>query len=159
MSGANYGGKQPTNTTYVKQFVSAVAGYANWVYKNKSYPNLRYITPATPDNVVLEKNLTVKGIIITPSDESLKENITDLSDDFSLGLLNIHPKQYSLKADERKQIHYGIIAQEIEQYFPELVLNESNIRSVNYLELIPIMIVRMRAMQDEIDDLKKRLNK
>ena len=56
MSGANYGGKQPTNTTYVKQFVSAVAGYANWVYKNKSNPNTRYITPVTPDNVLLEKN-------------------------------------------------------------------------------------------------------
>jgi len=159
MSGANYGGKQPTNTTYVKQFVSAVAGYANWVYKNKTYPNTRYITPATPDNVVLEKNLTVKGIIITPSDINLKENITDLSNDFSLGLMSINPKQYNYKADESKQIHYGMIAQEIEQYFPELVLNESNVRSVNYLELIPIMIVRMKTMQKEIDDLKKRLNK
>ena len=162
MSGANYGGKQPTNTTYVKQFVSAVAGYANWVYKDTFSPISRYITPATPDNVVLEKNLTVKGSIITPSDVNLKENIQELTNDFSLGILSINPKQYNLKADETKKLHYGVLAQEIEQYFPELVLlNQSNnVRSVNYMELIPIMIVRMKGMQEEIDELKKqRLNK
>ena len=159
MSGANYGGKQPTNTTYVKQFVSAIPGYANWVYKNKS-GGIRYITPATPDNVVLEKNLTVNGSIFTPSDVNLKENIKDLTNDFSLGILSINPKQYNFKADERKQIHYGILAQEIEQHFPELVLlNETNTRSINYMEIIPIMIVRMKVMQEEIDELKKLLNK
>jgi hypothetical protein len=162
MSGSNYGGKQPTNTTYVKQFVSVVAGYANWVYKDKFSPISRYITPATPDNVVLEKNLTVKGSIITPSDINLKENIKELTNDFSLGILSINPKQYNLKADETKKIHYGVLAQEIEQHFPELVLlNQSNnVRSVNYMELIPVMIVRMKGMQEEIDELKKqRLNK
>ena len=158
MSGANYGGKQPSNTTYVKQFVSAVAGYANWVYKDKFSPTSRYITPATPDNVVLEKNLTVKGSIITPSDINLKENLKDLTSDFSLGILSINPKQYNLKADETKKIHYGVVAQEIEQHFPELVLlNDSHVRSVNYMELIPIMIVRMKGMQEEIDELKKCL--
>jgi len=158
MSGANYGGKQPTNTTYVKQFVSAVAGYANWVYKDKSNPITRYITPVTPDNVVLEKNLTVFGGFFNPSDVILKENIKDISNDFSLGILRIHPKEYCFKADEKKQIHYGVIAQEMEQHFPELVsLNESNIRSINYIELIPIMIVRMKAMQEEIDELKKQV--
>lgn len=158
MSGANYGGKQPSNTTYVKQFVSAVAGYANWVYKNKSNPNTRYITPATPDNVVLEKNLTVFGSIFNPSDVVLKENIKDISNDFSLGILRIHPKEYHFKADEKKQIHYGMLAQEMEQHFPELVLlNENNIRSINYMELIPIMIIRMKAMQEEIDELKKHV--
>lgn len=160
MNGANYGGKQPTNTTYVKQFVSAIPGYANWVYKNKFLPGTRYITPVTPDSVVLEKNLTVNGSIFTPSDVNLKENVKDLTNDFSLGILRINPKQYNLKADETKQIHYGVLAQEIEQHFPELVLmNDFNVRSVNYMELIPIMIVRMKGMQEEIDELKKRLNK
>ena len=87
MNGANYGGKMPTYTTYVKQFVSAIPGYANWVYKDKFSPTSRYITPVTPDNVVLEKNLTVKGSIFTPSDVSLKENIEELTNDFSLGIL------------------------------------------------------------------------
>lgn len=160
MSGANYGGKQPTNTTYVKQFVSAIPGYANWIYKNKSVSGSRYITTATPDNVVLEKNLTVNGSIFTPSDENLKEHIKDLTNDFSLRILNINPKEYNFKADERKQLHYGILAQEIEQLYPELVLlNESNVRSINYMELIPIMIVRMKGMQEEIDELKKRITK
>ena len=32
------------------------------------------------------------------------------------------------------------------------------IKSVNYLELIPIMIVKMKNMQNEIDELKRSIN-
>ena len=55
------------------------------------------------------------------------------------------------------------IAQELEEFFPELVTNteiedtDNNvklIKTVNYLELIPIMIVKMKNMQNEIDELK-----
>ena len=72
---------------------------------------------------------------------------------------------------EPKDTHkerYGIIAQELEEYFPELITNTGIedtdnsvklIKSVNYLELIPIMIVKMKNMQKEIDELKIHLEK
>jgi len=155
-SGANYGGKQPTPTTYVKQFISSIPGYANWVYKNKNKNLSRYITTATPDNVVLEKNLIVKGSIQIISDYTVKENIKDLSSDFCNNLLSINPKEYNLVADLEKKTHYGILAQDLEPLFPELVSSSqlSN-KTVNYIELIPIIIAKMKEMQSEIDSLKQ----
>jgi hypothetical protein len=53
-------------------------------------------------------------------------------------------------------VRYGVIAQDIEIYFPELVSNNTGgHKSVNYLELIPIMIVKMKKMQEEIDNLSQ----
>jgi hypothetical protein len=158
---SNYGGRQPNNTSYIKQFSISTSGYAAWVYKTIS--NIKYITPATNDNVYLPKDLFVAGSINSPSDISLKENICDLTKSFCDNILNLIPKKYNFINDENKKKRYGIIAQELEEFFPELVTNteiediDNNvklIKTVNYLELIPIMIVKMKNMQNEIDELK-----
>jgi hypothetical protein len=65
---------------------------------------------------------------------------------------------------EKNKKHYGFIAQEVEECFPLLVneidniINEDitnvvKIKTVNYMELIPIMICKMQKMQQEIDEL------
>ncbi len=163
---ANYGGRQPDNTTYVKQFTSAPSTFANWIYKTMG--GIKYITPATNNSVYLPKDLFVVGSIINPSDLVLKENVNDLTDEFCDNILELKPKKYNFKSDEVKKERYGIIAQELEEYFPELIANTGiedkdnniqSIKSVNYLELIPIMIVKMKNMQKEIDELKIHLEK
>ena len=163
---ANYGGRQPDNTTYVKQFTSAPSTFVNWIYKTIN--GIKYITPATMNSVYLPKNLFVLGSIINPSDLVLKENINDLTDEFCDNILELNPKKYNFKNDDVKKERYGIIAQELEEYFPELITNTGfedtnnniqSIKSVNYLELIPIMIVKMKNMQKEIDELKIHLEK
>ena len=163
---ANYGGRQPDNTSYIKQFTSAPSTFANWVYK--TIGGIKYITPATKNSVYLPKDLFVVGSIINPSDLILKENVNDLTDEFCDNILELKPKKYNFKNDETKKLRYGIIAQELEEYFPELITNtgiddENNniqsIKSVNYLELIPIMIVKIKNMQKEIDELKIHLEK
>ena len=160
---SNYGGRQPNNTSYIKQFSSAQSGFVNWIYKTIN--DIKYITPATNNSVYLPKDLIVVGSINSPSDISLKENINNLTNDFCNNILNIKPKKYNFTNDENKKERYGIIAQELEEYFPELITNTGIedtdnsvklIKSVNYLELIPIMIVKMKNMQNEIDELKKK---
>ena len=188
-SGANYGGKVADTTAYIKQFTTS-SSYVNWIYKTMS--GIKYITPSTqndvylPKNVLIEGNLKVNGTIVSPSDISLKDNINDLTDNLCDNILKINPKKYTFKADENKKERYGVIAQELEEYFPELVtnihhnddktkiteyteiteyekcgiVNSNNIKmvkSVNYLELIPVMIVKMKKMQKEIDELKTEL--
>ena len=158
---SNYGGRQPNNTSYIKQFSSATTGYASWIYKTIN--GTKYITTTTKDNVYIQKDLFVAGSINSPSDISLKENICDLTKSFCDNILNLIPKKYNFINDENKKERYGIIAQELEEFFPELVTNteiedtDNNvklIKTVNYLELIPIMIVKMKNMQNEIDELK-----
>lgn len=162
---SNYGGRQPNNSSYIKQFSSAVSGYVNWIYK--TIDGIKYITPSTIDNVYLPKDLFVVGSINSPSDMLLKENVSDLTDDFCNNILKLIPKKYNFKNDENKKERYGIIAQDLEEIFSGLVTNIliedsdniSQIKSVNYLELIPIMIVKMKIMQSEIDQLNIRLEK
>jgi len=162
---SNYGARQPNNTSYIKQFSSTTTGYADWIYK--TITGKKYITPATSNDVYLPKDLFVVGAIYNPSDIALKENINDLTNDFYNNILKITPKKYNFINDENKKEHYGIIAQEVEEVFPKLVTNtiiedsENNtneIKSVNYLELIPIMIAKMKDMQNEIDKLNARLD-
>ena len=157
---SNYGGRQPNNTSYIKQFSSGITGYAYWIYK--TIDGKKYITTATKDDVYLPKDLFVVGSIYNPSDITLKENISDLTNEFCSNILKITPKKYNFINDENKKEHYGIIAQDLEEVFPKLVTNtviedsENNIneiKCVNYLELIPIMIAKMKDMQNEIDKL------
>jgi hypothetical protein len=161
---SNYGGRQPNNTSFIKQFSSATSGFVNWIYK--TIDGIKYITPSTNNSVYLPKDLIVVGSINSPSDISLKENINNLTNDFCNNILNIKPKKYNFINDENKKERYGIIAQELEEYFPELITNTGIedtdnsvklIKSVNYLELIPIMIVKMKNMQNEIDELKRNI--
>lgn len=151
---ANYGGRQPDNTAYIKQFVNSTSGYAYWIYKK--IDGIKFITTATKDNVFLPKDLVVAGSITSPSDMALKQNIADLQEDFCDHIIDITPKQYTYIDDESQKVRYGVIAQDIEQFFPELVTSSSTgHKSVNYLELIPILIVKMKKMQQEIDKLSQ----
>ena len=68
---ANYGGKQPDNSTYIKQFNSTATGYASWIYKKIG--NILFITTASATNVLIQKDLVVNGSINNPSDVKLKE--------------------------------------------------------------------------------------
>ena len=163
---SNYGGRQPNNTSYIKQFSSATTGYASWIYKTIN--GTKYITTTTKDDVYIQKDLFVVGSINSPSDMSLKENICNLTKSFCDNILNLMPKKYNFINDENKKERYGIIAQELEDFFPELITNTEiedtdntvkSIKTVNYLELIPIMIVKMKDMQNEIDELKMLLKK
>ena len=156
--------RQPNRSSYVKLFPESTSGIVTWIYKTIN--NIKYITPSTKNNVYFPADLVVQGTISNPSDIKLKENVNDLTNDFCDNILKITPKKYNFIDDKNKKEHYGIIAQELENIFPKLVINsENNIissetgnyKTLNYLELIPIMIAKIKIMQNEIDELKLRL--
>lgn len=166
---ANYGGKQPDNSTYIKQFNSTASGYASWIYKKIG--NIPFITTATATSVLIQKDLVVNGSINNPSDVKLKENIEDIQEDECDEILKVKPKKYNYKNDENKKMRYGFIAQELEFFFPHLVSkmvnncddddNDDNdiIKSVNYIDMIPILLCKIQKMQKEIDILKEKVDK
>jgi hypothetical protein len=157
----NYGGKQPNNSTYVKQFVQTFNNIASWIY-DKTTTSQKTISPADSSaNVLIQNNLTVNGIItgtiVTPSDISLKENIVHLDAELTDKLMRLVPVQYNYKEAPDK-IHYGFIAQETENLFPELTTNineEERLKAINYLEFIPLLLLQIQDMQKEIAILKK----
>jgi len=156
----NYGGRIADFQQGIKQFYVSSPSTVTWIYK-KLPDNLLVITPLDSSKPVLINNdLIVTGSLFNTSDVRLKENISNLDSDDINSLFNLNPVQYSFKNDTNKKLHYGILAQDIEKIFPELVEeNYFGYKTVNYQELIPLMLAKMKNMQIEIDELKEALNK
>lgn len=155
---ANYGGKQPNNTQDIKHFVvGGGSSYVVWIYK-KLPTGLQVITTADSKKpLYLNNDLYVNGSIYNSSDAILKENVVALSESSKANLLNLKAVEYSFKADSTQQRHYGFIAQEVEQIYPELVKTSAvGYKTVNYLEMIPMLVSKMQDMQREIDELKAK---
>ena len=154
-----FSGRQPDYTQNIKQFtVSPGYGNADWIYKKISSPNSTVITPYDQTKTVLiPKDLTVLGTINNPSDRTLKENIESI-DNTDL-ISNLNPVTFEFKDDIQHKKHYGLIAQELEMVYPELVSNnDTSFKTVNYIELIPILLAQMKNMQKESEVLKSEID-
>jgi hypothetical protein len=153
---ANYGGRVDTQQGNIKQFITS-SQLAQWVYQRLNN-GLVVQTPAATNFPVLIKNdLIVTGSIYNTSDERLKKNIENLNKNSIDDLFTINPITFTYKNDFTNKKHYGILAQDLEKVFPELVENNntSGYKTVNYQELIPIMLSKIKKMQEEIDELKQ----
>lgn len=102
------------------------------------------------------------------SDQRLKQNITPIiSSDKILSQLNPVSYFWNEKGKQKggnTQLQYGLIAQEVEKVLPNIVNTDSEgYKSVNYNELIPILLksaqqqdIKIKELQEEIQKLKKR---
>ena len=154
----NYSGRQGDNTQGIKQFVTSSAGVVEWIYKSIAISTTKVITPYDQTKtVMIPKDLLVLGSINNPSDIILKDNIEEINiEDFN----KLNPVSFTFKDDDKNKKHYGFIAQELETVYPELVSNtELGFKSVNYIEMIPILLSQMKNMQMEIDKLKEEITK
>jgi Ca2+-binding EF-hand superfamily protein len=52
---------------------------------------------------------------------------------------------------------YGLIAQEVEKIFPEMVktIDAKGYKGVDYMKLIPVLVEAIKEQQKQIEDLKK----
>ena len=106
----------------------------------------------------------------TSSDSRLKEDIRDLNSSATNNLTLLHPVEYKLKSDsvqcvymedanELKVNHFGLVAQEVQQVFPNLVYEGSDgYLSINYTELIPVLIKEVQELSVEVEELKKQIS-
>jgi len=156
----NYGGKIPPPNIYIKQFYDSYPLASGiWGIKNNS------ITPIMnpPLNVLIQKDLTVLGTIHNTSDETLKKNIVSLKESVIEGIdekiTKLTPVKFEFINDPTETKRYGLIAQEVERLFPELVseieINKQIKKTVNYIDLIPILLYKIQKMDKEIEELKR----
>ena len=163
---ANYGAKHGDSNQFIKRFIVApTVSQADWVFSKVTSNGEIYITPANnkksvyiSTDLIVKNNLYVLGHIFNPSDVKLKEEIEPISDSKIENLFDLEPVEYKLKSDIKKKKHYGLIAQDVEKLYPELI-SDSNLgfKSVNYMELIPLLLLKMKNMQKEIDDLRDQI--
>ena len=94
------------------------------------------------------------------SDRRLKNRIVDLDSNMVVKYLQLRPVNYYWNdKSDNNHIQYGLIAQEVEMLFPEMVsiANDSiQTKSVNYQALHALSLKVVQTQQIEIDALKKK---
>ncbi len=109
------------------------------------------------------------------SDATLKSNILPMQNNTAI-VMQLQPKSYDFNQTAHPElvlpdgIHYGLVAQELEQVVPSLVKDVSfpaqydsagaitsaafSFKSVNYIEVIPFLIGTIQELKQELDSLK-----
>jgi Chaperone of endosialidase len=120
----------------------------------RDYNNNTRVRFSTAGNIYLD------GTVFPNSDSRLKRNIQPINFSFK-NLQKLTGYNYYWKeAKTDDDLQTGLIAQEVQAIFPELVAtDESGMLSVNYMGLIPHLVEAVKDLKKENDDLKKRLDK
>ncbi|MDR2057901.1 MAG: tail fiber domain-containing protein [Dysgonamonadaceae bacterium] len=168
-SGYNYG---LTGILQGQQYGTGVYGGFVW----PDYISGRY---AGYFNGNVYVNGTINATLVTNADIRYKQNITELSGKQASvlqNILNLNPIEYSLKQlniapvsdtttvgqklfDEKSQIfqkkHYGLIAQEVQQLYPDLVYEgDDGYLSIDYTSVIPLLIASVKELNVKIEKLE-----
>ena len=106
-------------------------------------------------------NLNVSGTVTAASfnatsDYRIKENVIPLEDSFVVD--NLNPVTYTNIITKKQDM--GIIAHELQDYFPYLVSGEKDgkdYQTVNYIGLIPLMIKEIKDLKNELKRIKQEL--
>ena len=116
----------------------------------------------TPTTLFTDKEVSTSNSMqsdlgfYTTSDINLKTNIKDLSNNKKEHLdklRNLIPKSYNFKNQETTS--FGLIAQEVEKIYPELVgTQKDGTKCINYTELIPLLLLQTNNMERKIEELK-----
>jgi hypothetical protein len=100
----------------------------------------------------------------TGSDIRWKKNIKDLNNSLS-AILDLNPVSYDLKTDEFPQMGFetgkqiGLIAQDVEKIFPELVRIDNNgYKSVSYEKLSVLLVAGIKEQQQQIQNQQKEID-
>lgn len=104
-------------------------------------------------------NATLAGTLAQSSDKTLKTNINSLDNSLD-NILQLNGYTYNWKATENRseELQIGVIAQEVEALYPELVRKDGNGKlTVIYSGLIPVLIEATKEQQVTIKTQESRI--
>ncbi len=139
------------------EYWNGTAWSQHMYFDTAGYVGINNTTP----NVALDVNGDIEytGSLNMVSDKRLKENIMPFGSALAQ-IEQIKTYRYNMKADEDKSVVFGVMAQELENIYPELV-NTANddmkTKSVNYIGLIAPMIEATKELRAENTALRAEL--
>jgi hypothetical protein len=123
---------------------------------------------------------TLTAVTLTESDRRLKENIETFKNKETAleKLMKLNPVSYNYKNNRPEfgpisksdtgaapqvidsslvnRKHFGFIAQELESVYPDLVYNNAEgVKSINYTELIPVLVRAIKEQQNRFNKTEK----
>ena len=134
---------------------TTVSGGENIFWQKRTGDNftIELIPETGVNSVFIKKNLQVANEITVTSSEKNKDNIRDIENDVD-NILKLNPKEYNYNNDPK--LHFGLIAEDVEKVYPNLVSDNNEVgKSLNYLEIVPLLINKIKDLQNQIDELKR----
>ena len=124
------------------------------------FTSLHYYGTSSSSNIYIGQSgntVHVRGKLSEGSDARLKKNIETLPSALQK-ILSLRGVSYYRKDREDLSPQIGVIAQEVEKIYPELVhTDENGYKSVEYSNLVAPLIEAVKAQQAQIEDLKKKV--
>jgi hypothetical protein len=105
--------------------------------------------------VTFKSDLSVTGNVISSSDKKLKNNITKLEDCLEK-IKSVNGYRYN-RIDLDGEAQIGLIAQEVEINFPELVFEKNNLKSINYSSFIAVLLQCIKELKNKIEILENKI--
>lgn len=93
------------------------------------------------------------------SNRDSKQNIADMGDDSSV-IYNLRPRTFEFKSDsDPKPKQFGMIAEEVEEVFPEMVLYDKDGKPWNlaYQFLAPMLVNEIQKLSQKVTLLEQRI--
>ena len=100
-------------------------------------------------------NITSGSFIYNSSDRNLKKNIETIQNPLEK-IMQLRGVTFNWKKDNTPNI--GLVAQEVEQVFPELVTGTEGNKSVAYSNLVAPLIEAVKTQQQEIAGQSNKIN-
>lgn len=181
ISGAGY--------RYAGKFAAGNGTYANYGIRTTAYGTNPYgiysYAPSAGYAGYFSGNVHVTGTFTNPSDEKYKKDIKPLKGSLNR-LMKLNAKKFKYKVNEYPEMAFsdgeknGLIAQEVQEVFPELVkkitapsasessedenlkekeLDDQTYLGVDYIGLIPNLVEAIKEQQAQIEELKAELSK
>jgi hypothetical protein len=92
------------------------------------------------------------------SDQRLKKNLVPLTSTLSrISQLNAYTYDW-IDPSKSKNQQIGLIAQEVEKVFPQLVKEHEGTKTVSYSHMVPVLLQAIKEQQAEIDELQSTKN-
>jgi hypothetical protein len=92
------------------------------------------------------------------SDERLKDNIQPISEPlYKLSKVGGYTFDWNDKQETYEGHDVGVIAQEIEEVLPEVVMTRgSGYKAVKYEKIVPLLIESIKELKQEVDEIKQK---
>jgi hypothetical protein len=104
---------------------------------------------------LLSGDVTFSGNVTAYSDSRLKKNISTLEN--SLNVVN-QLRGISYQRIETEEKNIGLVAQEVEQVLPEVVIKDKDgYLSISYSNIVAVLIEAIKELNAKVEELKKKL--
>ena len=129
-------------------------GWGSMLFEVCQYESSKFSRRAQMELKGVNNNLWISGTLEQNSDERLKENIRPVIDEATT-LIDKEIRLVQFDWKDNGKHSYGVIAQEVEKNYPELVYeNKDGLKSVSYSE---ILVIKIAQLENKLKQLENEL--